>query len=212
MTSGLAFSNDRFSLEIYAGRPADPAAYILRKPLMAAPGERFDYRDCDPHLLSFLIQRQTGRTEAEWAAARLFAPLGIREWYWATDPAGTTTGAHGLHLKPRDLAKLGQLVLDHGRWGEVQVVDSAWVAASTQQQIAVPEQRPGRLYEYGFYWWILPRRDAFSAWGHGGNFICVVPAKRMVLVMTSMPDVDDEVVGSELDDFEDLVAPLLALP
>lgn len=212
MTSGLAFDNDVFSVEIYVDEPCDPVRYILNKPLCAIPGREFYYRDCDPHLVSYVIGRLTGKSEARWAKERLFEPLGITEYYWQADHTGTTMGAHGLHLKPRDMAKIGQMVLDHGRWQGKQIVDSAWVAVSTQRQVDTPYQQEPHVYQYGYYWWVLPRWEAFTAWGHGGNFIFVVPARDMVIVMTSMPDVDDDTVGTKLDDFEELIRPLLEQP
>ena len=209
MTSGLAFDNDDFSLEIHVGKPCDPVRYILGKPLYASPGERFYYRDCDPHLISYVIGHLTGKSLAQLAKERLFEPLGIREYYWQDDHTGITMGAHGLHLKPRDMAKIGQLALDHGRWQGQEIIDSTWVAVSTRRQIDTEYRTEPHVYHYGYYWWVLPRWEAFTAWGAGGNFIFVVPSTDMVIVMTSMPDTDDDVVGTKLDDFERLIGPLL---
>ena len=209
MSSGLSFDNDVFSIEIYCDRPYDPVKFILNKPLYALPGEKFYYRDCDPHIISYVIQRLTGKTEEQWVKEHIFGPLGIHDYYWDSDHTGTTMGAVGLHLKPRDMAKIGQMVLDHGCWNGVQIVDSTWISSSTQKQIETSYQTEPYVYEYGFYWWIVPRWNAFTALGHGGNFIFIVPGKEMVIIMTSMPDVDDDVVGTKLDDFEGLIQPLL---
>ena len=209
MSSGLSFDNDVFSLEIYGDKPDDPVKYILNKPLYALPGELFYYRDCDPHLISYVIQRLTGKSEEQCVKEYIFEPLGINDYYWDSDHTNTTTGAYGLHLKPRDMAKIGQLVLDHGRWNGAQIVDSTWISTSTQKHIETSFQTEPYIYEYGFYWWIVPRWKAFTAWGQGGNFIFIVPGQGMVLIMSSMPDVDDDVVGTKLQDFEGLVRPLL---
>lgn len=209
MTSGISFDNDVFSLEIYADEPSDPIKYILNKPMYANPGEEFYYRDCDPHLLSYLITRLTGRSEELWAKDRLFEPLGIDDYYWESDHVGTTSGAIGLHLKPRDLAKIGQLVLDHGRWNNQQIVDSAWISESTRRQTSTQYQTEPNIREYGYYWWVLPNLNAIEAWGHGGNYILLVPDQRVVIVMTSMPDTDDDVVGTRPEQFHDLVSPLI---
>jgi CubicO group peptidase (beta-lactamase class C family) len=209
MTSGLSFDNDVFSVEIYVDKPGDPVKYILKKPLYASPGEEFYYRDCDPHLISHVIRQLTGKTEEQWARERLFEPLGIHEYYWDSDHTGASMGAYGLHLKPRDMAKIGQMVLDHGRWNGSQIVDSSWIAVSTRKQVETDYRTEPHVYNYGYYWWILSRWEAFTAWGHGGNFIFVVPGKQMVIVMTSMPDVDDDVVGTRLEQFEELIGPLL---
>jgi CubicO group peptidase (beta-lactamase class C family) len=208
MTSGISFDNDVFATEIHGDKPADPIRRILEKPMYAAPGERFYYRDCDPYLIGYAIQKVTGKSEEKWAKERLFDPLGIKDYYWFTDHTGTTTGPYGLHLKPRDMAKIGQLVLDHGSWRGTQIVDSTWISVSTQKQFETDARTEPHVYDYGFYWWILPRWNAFTAWGHGGNYIFIAPEKKMVIVMTSMPDVEDGAVGTLLEGFEDLIEPL----
>jgi len=209
MTSGLSFDDDDFSVEIFGDEPSDPIKYILNKPMYAPPGETFYYRDCDPHLLSYTIQRLTGKSEEQWARERLFPLLGIRDYYWEPDHTGTTTGPYGLHLKPRDLAKIGQMVLDHGRWKGQSVVDSAWVAESTRKHVSTPYVTEPNVRDYGYYWWILPRWQAIEAWGHGGNYILILPNQQMVIVMTSMPDTDDDVVSTRPEQFHDLVLPLI---
>jgi CubicO group peptidase (beta-lactamase class C family) len=208
MTSGISFDNEDFSVEIYADKPDDPVRYILNKPMFAIPGDKFYYRDCDPHLISYAISRLTGRSEERYARQRLFAPLGITDYYWDSDHTGTTMGAHGLHLRPRDLAKIGQLVLDHGRWKSQQVVDSAWVAVSTMRHVSTPYQTEPNIRDYGYYWWVLPHWNAIEAWGHGGSYILIVPNRNLVVVMTSMPDANDD-VAARPEQFHDLVAGLI---
>lgn len=210
MTSGLSFDNEDFSVEIFVDKPRDPIKYILNKPLYALPGGKFYYRDCDPHLVSYAIEKLTGKTEEQFAREHLFNPLGISEYYWDADHTGTTMGAVGLHLKPRDLAKFGQIVLDHGQWKGQQVVDSAWIAESTSRQVDTDYQTEPNIRYYGCYWWIFPRWQAVEAWGHGGNFILILPAQQMVIVLTSLPDAGDG-VSPHSDQFHELVSPLVEL-
>jgi CubicO group peptidase (beta-lactamase class C family) len=209
MRSGLSFDNDKFSVEIIADKPDDPIKYILKKPMYAAPGERFYYRDCDPHLISHAIWRLTGKTLEQWAKEWLFDPMGIADYYWVSDHKGTTTGAFGLWLKPRDMAKIGQMVLDHGQWKGVKIVDSSWVAISTQKHVETEDHTEPHIYHYGYYWWIIPRWHAFAAWGTGGNYIFIMPSKEMIIVMTSMSDVDSDLFDQNLQSFEELITPLL---
>jgi len=209
MRSGLSFDNDVFSMEILADKPSDPIKYILKKPMYAPPGERFNYRDCDPHLISYAIWRLTGKTLEQWTKERLFDPLGIVSYYWGSDHTGTTMGAFGLCLKARDMAKIGQMVLDHGYWNGVQIVDSSWVAISTEKQVETGDDTEPYIYHYGYYWWIIPRWNAFAAWGAGGNYIFIMPSREVVIVMTSMPDVDSDLFEQNLPSFEELIRPLL---
>lgn len=198
MRSGLDFENVDFSREQWVGRPADPIRAILDKPLFAAPGEQFRYRDCDPQLLGYALERVVGQSEARFAADALFAPLGITDAVWNSGPIGESMAAHGLYLRPRDLAKLGQVMLDDGRWQGRQLVSSAWRSASTTP--LQPSNDPP--FDYGFYWYVLPDGAGFAAWGSGGQYVLAFPRKRLLVVMTSAPDS----VGFEGGRLEEVVA------
>lgn len=211
MRSGILFDNDRFSVEILVDRPRDPIRYILGKPLYAPPGDSFYYRDADPHLLSGVLTRVTGETLEEIAEDRLFAPLGIRDFHWEKDSQGNALGSGALFLRPRDLAKIGEMVLRGGRAercgeDECQLVSAEWIAASTAQQ--TPSSKPE--FPYGYYWWLLPELGGFTAYGHGGQFITVIPEEDLVIVMTSLPSTDDEVVGTTLERFMPLARILVS--
>ncbi len=202
MRSGLFFDNDVFSLEILVDRPKDPIRHILGKPLYAPPGDSFYYRDADPHLLSGVMTRASGQTLEALAREYLFGPLGITDYYWEADCRGNSLGSVSLFLRPRDLARIGEMMLRGGRFGRCgearcQVVSSDWVTESTTPQTPSHDPR----YLYGFYWWIIPELAAFTAYGHGGQFITVVPGKDLVIVMTSLPGTDDDVVGTTLDGY-----------
>jgi len=116
MRSGLDFSNERFVLEVFTGRVKDELAHILGKPLYADPGDKFYYRDCDPHLVSCVIQHATGLTTEDLMREYVFTPLGITDLYWEKTREGYTHGPTSLHLRPRDMARIGQLVLQRGAW------------------------------------------------------------------------------------------------
>ncbi|HKU42674.1 MAG TPA: serine hydrolase [Polyangiales bacterium] len=208
MRSGLAFDNDVFSLEMWVDKPDDPLRYMLSKPFYADPGTEFYYRDVDPQLVGYALRERTQRSERELVEERIFDRLGIDDFYWESGSDGISLAAHGLHLRPRDLAKLGQLLLDRGTWNGERVVSEAWIDEATRRQ-ATSETRDqnGKRYGYGYYFWILPD-VGFAAWGHGGQFIVVAPAQQLVVVQVSLPDTDD-LPGSHLNDVVELVQPLL---
>ena len=209
MRSGLLFDNSDFSVEMFAEHPDNEIAYILAKPLYASPGDSFYYRDCDPQLVSCLVQRVTGQSLEALVRDNLFAPLGITDYYWEQTREGYTSGAMALHLRPRDMAKLGQFTLQRGAWQGRQLVPAAWIDSSTAPQVD-PHEGAERGWRYGFYWWVLPRLNGFTAWGSGGQYILVVPDRELVIVMVSLPDVSgDAGVPTKLDDFEELVAPIV---
>jgi CubicO group peptidase (beta-lactamase class C family) len=210
MRSGLAIDNSDFSMDMWVGQPKDPVRFLLDRPLYANPGEKYYYRDADPQLLGYALQRQAGRSEEAFARTALFSPMGITDYYWDHGAQGESMAAHGLHLLPRDLAKFGQLMLDQGRWNSEQLVPSDWCADATRHHV-VPTDQP--RFGYGYYFWIVPEAGGYSTWGHGGQYAFVVPGERLVMVLVSHPDTDpDQLHGGMLGDFVDLTRPLWKNP
>jgi CubicO group peptidase (beta-lactamase class C family) len=204
MRSGIAFDNSDFSMEIMVGKPDNPLRYILEKPMYAAPGQQYYYRDADPQLVSYALQRLTGRTLESLGVEYLLRPLGVREYYWDSVPGGASTGAFALHLRPRDFAKLGQLMLDGGRWAGTQLVSSEWCTLATTAKLDVPDSP----FKYGYYFWITTTPQAYAFFGHGGQFVLVVPAKNLVAVQVALPDTSGDLSGGKLEDFVELTRPL----
>lgn len=211
MTSGILFDNDDFAMDLAIDDPADPMAYILAKPMYNQPGQEFYYRDADPHLLGGAVRAATGQTLEEIARERLFEPMGISEWIWEEDSGGNSFGPYGLFARPRDLAKFGQLLLNEGAWNGQQLVPVEWVREATSFQIEPDQGNPNTAaFDYGFYWWIVPELNAFTASGAGGNFVFVVPAHDLVIVFTAEPDADDDSVGTVLGEFVPLAQMIIS--
>jgi hypothetical protein len=143
------------------------------------PGSRFAYCSVNNHLLSAAITAQTGQSLLRFAQQHLFAPLDIRTATWPADPQGRNHGWGDLHLDARDMAKLGQLYLQRGRWRGTQVVSERWVSESLKPHVPV---RPGQAY--GYSWWINVGRETPipEAIGRGGQRISIIPDKDTVLV------------------------------
>lgn len=156
----------------------------------------FKYSTAGAHLLSVIITRSTGKSAREFANERLFGPIGMKEIPdyemksfgfddlfgknvkgWVHDPNGITTGGWGLTLTPRDMARFGSLYLNHGIWNDNQVLSPQWISDSTAMN-------PNH---YGFLWW-LREEDGVSAYlaiGDGGNVICCIPDKNLVVAIAS---------------------------
>jgi CubicO group peptidase (beta-lactamase class C family) len=182
MKSGINFENGDHTEILYrtGGSSAD---YVLSLPVNYQPGIVFHYNDGTPHLLSAAIQSRYGKPLSSFAGEFLFKPLGITGWKWESAKDGTTFGAFSLFLKPRDCAKFGQLLLQKGRWGNRQLVDSTWIAKATAP--VVTSEGPGPAY--GYYFWVYPAMGAYAAVGHGGQYIFVVPSKKLVIIYTAWP-------------------------
>jgi CubicO group peptidase (beta-lactamase class C family) len=157
--------------------------YMLDLPVDTAPGKSFGYCDGNPHLLSAILGIRTGMDTREFANQELFEPLGIpavEESDWETDPQGIPNGGYGLSLRPVDLAKLGLLYLQNGKWAGQQILPKTWTADSTTQYIQKPEG-PG----YGYLWTVYPEKGRYSALGLGGQQIHVYPSSNLIVIVTA---------------------------
>ena len=181
MTSGLdcrdSSRHGRVGLAAMHRSP-DWTQYVLDRPLVAEPGRQFEYCHGASYLLSTVVERGTGQPALEFARQHLFAPLGIADTDWSVNAQGRAMGYGYLWLHPRDMAKIGWLFLNRGRWDGRQIVPAAWVDAATRVQTDATW-----FDGYGYQWWV--DEDYYAAVGFGGQFIFVVPDKRLVAVFTS---------------------------
>ncbi|UCD45611.1 MAG: serine hydrolase [Candidatus Bathyarchaeota archaeon] len=171
----------------------DPIRCVLEMPVVAEPGEEFIYNSGTTNVLGDVVRRSTSMTLAEFAEQHLFAPLGITSYDWIGFPSEPqiAVASSTLYLRPRDMAKIGQLYLRNGVWEGERVVSESWVAESIRESIQVPPSKNpirGLIEGYGYQWW----RGTFSngdietyfAAGWGGQFIFVLPEVDMVVVLT----------------------------
>jgi CubicO group peptidase (beta-lactamase class C family) len=157
----------------------DWAQYVLELPMAETPGEKFEYCNGVSYLLSVIIQNTTKMNTLDFARKHLFGPLGIVDVGWATSPRGVDIGYGEMWLKPHDMAKFGWLFLNKGRWGNKQIVPSAWVEVFTRAHI------DATLFDqYGYQWWV-DSAGYYMAVGYKGQRIFVVPEKNIVVVFTS---------------------------
>jgi CubicO group peptidase (beta-lactamase class C family) len=188
MSLGLAWNED---LPVFDPRnnetrmylSADPLRYALEQPVDRPPGQSWRYDSGSVIVLAALLEKATGQKVDDFARTALFAPLGITDVEWAHLPNGVVS-PYGLQLRPRDLAKIGQLVLDHGAWQGKQIVPADWVQAAITPQINGRE-----LYFYGYLFWLGrtllhgKEVDWASGVGLGGQRLFIVPALDLVVVV-----------------------------
>lgn len=157
----------------------DFSAHLLRKK-NNGPGTAWRYNSAAPNLLLTILEYQLGEPMHRWADKNFFQKLGIVDYHWASQPTGTPEGAARLHLRPRDMLKIGISVLQDGRWKDQQVIPSAWVKAATSMQAT------SSAGDYGYFFWLrnLGGVNYISADGDGGQYINVFPQHRTVVVMT----------------------------
>ena len=169
----------------------DYIAYAAQLPAAGAPGETFGY--CSPgyHLISATVGGSLGTSLADYAASALFEPLGITEWSWPSDPQGVTHGWGDLALRPLDLARIGRLVLDDGRWEGSRVLPAGFVE-ELRQPIATGDPE----VSYGLGWW-LPTdgvSGSLEGIGRGGQELLLWPEKDLIVVVTGA-EVDGRLIA-----------------
>jgi len=175
--TGLAFYNDDDTGPFMYSKGSS-LDNVLHRPLIFDPGTDFYYTDGNPQLVSGAIQAGAGVSLESFAASKLFGPLAIAHWRWERHADGLSFGAVGLWLRPRDMAKIGQLALQEGSWHGTRVVPEAWMQESTRVQANG---------NYGFYWWVEQEGLLYSAHGDGGQMILVCPALDLLVVLTGDP-------------------------
>src|SRR3954452_19174889 len=133
------------------------------------------------------IQRNAGMPLTRYVWPRLFDPLGIGQVGWQTFPPGREQGFSGLHARTEDIAKLGLLYLQEGRWEGAQLIPAKWVAEATSEQVANPaEDNPDWRQGYGFQFWMS--RHGYRGDGAFGQFCIVLPEQDAVVAITSGTD------------------------
>ncbi len=164
-------------------RSRDWIGFVLDRPMANRPGTSFNYNSGDWHLLSAILSRKTGVDALAYAQRNLFAPLGIGDATWRSDPQGVRTGGYGLSLQPRDMAKIGYLYLQRGQWAGQRIVAETWIdrvfSAPVDMRLGSTPQ-----FRYANGWWAIPEKRAYMAVGFMRQLIIVLPDVDVVAVVT----------------------------
>jgi len=208
MSSGIAWDEsipyrDSRNSEVLMNMMPQPYRYVLDQPLAAEPGTGWNYSGGDVALLGAVIQKASGKRLEEFVREALLTPLGISDIEWSTMANGDAA-ASGLRLRPRDMAKLGLLVLSGGKWNGKTIVSAEWLRESLKPRF------PTETAHYGYLWWIASFTAgnktvaSAEAFGLGGQRIIMLPTLDMVVVFTTgRYDIPDGwmVTSTLLEDF-----------
>lgn len=187
-----SINNDQIGIWFWEDGPMN---YILGRDLVAEPGTRFNYSGGDIQILVEILKNATGMTLDDFSVQYLFEPMGITSYdWWLIFPTGEIQGAGGLKLTPRDMIKIGAMMLNKGIWDGNRIISESWVSRCTTPYpgntgIEIPGEDAGKV-GYAYTWW-TNRIDhsgvkipCYLALGWGGQKIIIVPGLDMVLVFT----------------------------
>jgi CubicO group peptidase (beta-lactamase class C family) len=156
--------------------------WMLNRRVAYPRGTHFRYDGIGSDLLAVVLSKAIKQDAGEFAKRKLFDPLGIANYTWYADSEGYLHGESGLHLTARDMAKIGVLYLQHGRWGEKQIVSDSYVRDSTTRH---NDGGPPLHAGYGYQWWISKNGNVFFASGKNSQFISVTPNRNLVLAFAA---------------------------
>ena len=160
------------------------------------PGTEFQYNSMATFMLSAIIQKVTGEKLIDYLTPRLFKPLGITGIIWEENPQGINVGGWGLNVKTEDMAKLGQFILQKGKWDGVQLLPESWIEEATTSHIAslpagtkredlkIKPEDSDWLQGYGYQMWRC-RHNGVRADGANGQYIIILPEKDAVIAVTA---------------------------
>ncbi|WP_282608155.1 serine hydrolase [Pelagibius sp. Alg239-R121] len=162
----------------------DRYRFVLDRPFATKPGTQWQYNGGTTALLAKLIARGSGKPLFDFARDKLFDPLGISDVEWVKGIDGEAAAASGLRMRPRDLAKIGQVVLNRGQWNGKQLVPEDWLAESL-----TPRARVDDILEYGYQWWLgtspVTGEPWMAAFGNGGQRLMIMPNFDLAIVITA---------------------------
>jgi hypothetical protein len=194
---------------------ATPSRYLLNRSVIAKPGQVFHYNSGGTMVLSDVLARTSRKSLTELVKTELFDPLKIANWEWVSNLHGKELAFTGLRMRPRDLLKIGRMMLDGGRWQDQQVVPQSWVTASLRPKITTGLKIPPNAAEdlkYSYQWWggnvnWHGKRVGWSAgFGNGGQRLFIVPDLDLAIVTTAGDYESWKIVHQLMMLFEDIVS------
>ncbi len=168
--------------ELYYGADAYKTATGVK--MVKQPGSIHEYKSGDTQLLGLLLEKATGSSLSDYAAQKLWQPLGAAHLaLWSTDhEAGNEKAYCCFNSNTRDFARIGKLMLDSGKWKGVPIIDSDYYARSITP-CGITDNTGKACDYYGYQWWIDPEhKQIFYARGILGQYIIVIPSKKIIIV------------------------------
>ncbi|MBC2846263.1 serine hydrolase domain-containing protein [Winogradskyella flava] len=218
MRSGLEWNEDDYTDPIndcnLLEKSDEWIQYVLNKPTDAIPGTKFEYNSGASVLLGKITRNITGKRIDKWAEEKLFGPLGITDYYWKETPDGEIDTEGGLFLRTEDLAKIGTLFLNKGKWHDKQIVSESWVLSSTSPIIESIDPDNNSKIGYGYQWWIPHhyngKSEIVAGIGYGGQYLMIALEYDLIIVFNGW-NINDAPEKSTRKVLQDRIIPLLKI-
>ncbi|MBT2163647.1 serine hydrolase domain-containing protein [Zobellia barbeyronii] len=166
-------------------RKKDWLQYAIDLPMVNEPGTKSNYCSIGTVIVAEIISQSSGLTIDKFAEKHLFSPLGITNVNWGhTSDKKVIPSAKRLYMTSRDMAKIGQMILNTGKWNGKQIISEKWVIESTTMKTKISGN------DYAYLWWNIPFKlnekltASKTASGNGGQYIIIIPEIDMVAIFT----------------------------
>jgi Tol biopolymer transport system component len=193
MSGGLRLYEPEYDYDYQpSDEPGEPSfvRIALERPSAAPAGSEFAYSTGLTQVLAAVLSEASGQSLCAYTADRLLGPLGIDVEKWWVEPDGYFAGGHSVFITPRELARFGQLVLQHGQWNGTQVVPTAWLDKSLAERWDLGCKGILSAHQgYGFLWWLydINGYQVWNASGYGGQELWIAPDLDLLMVFTHDP-------------------------
>lgn len=220
MTAGLEWDEqityaDPKNSEIQMNRSNNPNEYVLAQKIANKPGSVFNYSGGCTQLLAEIVRKVSGLHVDEYTAKHIFSPLGITKFNWVRLQAGLPAAASGLRLRSRDMAKLGLMVMNNGKWKGKNVIPPGLARKAIEPYARAPIKVPGGHVDYGYQIWLPTQtvgRNKLS-WaefeGNGGQIVIMDKTRGIIVAVTAGNYNQRDLVKSSADIYLDIVLPAL---
>ena len=206
MTAGLQWDENAEVYDLVQNNIDNPVAALLNRDLVSTPGETFNYNSVLSHITATIIEQESQQPLENYTNTTLLQPLGISDYAWERESAGSVWGGFGLQLTARDLAKFGQLYLNGGTWQGTRLIPETWVQASQERQTDISETTG-----YSLHWWVSDQgtRLLYYGLGYGGQYLLLIPEQNMIILAMQEHIVSGEQASAQSSRFVSQLFPIL---
>lgn len=189
MSSGLKWNEsyyNPFSVTTKAYYGNNLKELVLKAKSKDKPGIKYEYLTANTQLLAIILEKVTQKTMSEYASEKLWNPLGAKyDALWSLDQKDGIEKAYCcFNSNARDFARIGQLILNNGMWGNQQIISTKYLTKALTPAYYLIDDEKKPVVFYGFQWWIGQHNNSVFYYARGilGQYIIAIPSENLVIV------------------------------